>query len=162
MTVINVGMQASLNNFDGASRVNSLNVSTVPKGRMTIPNEIDAADDKAKIDNTSKDLNLEGIDFFENIHVSRTGQEKAGIPRLIKVTLATVDNRNMVLDNTEVSNVVPELWCKICISKDLHPVYSKQNKRLRDKKTELKNKAANKDENIRIVKGKLMMDNEVI
>jgi hypothetical protein len=107
-------------------------------------------------------LNLEEIDFLGNIQVSRIGQVKAGIPRMIKVVLPSVDKRNMVLDKTKILKELPEPWCKIYINKDLHPVYSKQNKRLRDRMMDLKKKPENKDKNIRIVKGKLMVENDVI
>ena len=129
---------------------------------MSIPNEIDTDDDNEKIVHLLGKLNLENTDFFEHIQVDRLGQEKAGIPRMIKVTLPSSDIRNLVLENTSSLKDLPEPWCKIYVNKDLHPVYSKQNKRLRDKMSELKRKPQNKEKNIKIVKGKLMVDNEVV
>ena len=82
--------------------------------------------------------------------------------RMINVTLPSTDTRNMVLENTSSLKDLPVPWCKIYINKDLHPVYSRQNKRLRDKMSELKSKPQNKEKNIKIVKGKLMMDDEVV
>lgn len=70
--------------------------------------------------------------------------------------------RDDVLKNTSKMKEAPEVFKKVYIKKDIHPVYADENKRLRSKMIELRKKPENKDKQIKIVKGDLMVDNEVV
>ena len=98
LTDIIKGMQASLSRIDGEKRANNLIVSKIPEGKMCIHNEIDTEDDTEKIKHLVSKLDLEEINILENMEVSRIGQIKSGVPRLIKVKLTSSDIRNKILD----------------------------------------------------------------
>ena len=162
LTDIIVNMQSSLNKIDGDGRANNLIISKIPEGKMTVHNEIDSEDDKVKINHLLSKLELEDESIIENIEINRLGQPKPGVSRLIKVKLQSSADRNKILENTKILKNLQEPWSNIYINKDLHPVYSKQNKRLRDKMAKIKMEPQNRGKNIRIVKGKLMVDDNVV
>ena len=53
-------------------------------------------------------------------------------------------------------------WKYIYIKKDLHPVYLKENKRIYKKLYDMKENPDNADKEIKVVKGKLLVDGNII
>ena len=106
--------------------------------------------------------NLDNVEFFDTLEVHRIGKEKAGIPRLVKVKLPSSAIRNEILNKASTLQRLSEPWSKVYIKKDLHPVYLKENKRQAKKMSDLRNNPDNQNKNIKIVGGKLLVDEVVV
>ena len=82
------------------------------------------------------------------------GKERRGYNRFIKIVLSSVNDRDEFIKNTEKLKASPEPWNKVFIKKFL----SEYN-RLRKKAYDLKKTAGNENKEIKIIKGKLFVDN---
>ena len=70
-----------------------------------------------------------------------------------------MQNRDEFLKGANERKNAPGPWCKIFIKKDQRPVYTTENNRLRKKANTLRKTPDNVKKDIKIVKGKLLMDN---
>ena len=166
LTSIIVNMQNSLNFVDGDKRNKNVIVSGLMEGDM---NGLDNNDDNISGDKNKLCILLNKLDVADlnddvlnNIKHSRIGKERPGFHRLIKVELPTSHIRNDILKNTSKLKTLSAPWDKIYIKKDLHPVYLKENQRLYKKMVELKAKDENKEKEVKIMKGKLLVDGVVV
>ena len=92
------------------------------------------------------------------LEIYRIGQEREGIPRMIKMEFDTMENRDAFLKNARKVKEAPEEWKKVYIKKDQHPVYVGENNRLRSKMKRLQKMPENKDKTILIKDGKLTVN----
>ena len=157
LTGIVVNMQSSLNRMENVERSCNLIISRIPEGDMESDNGI-LNEDKAKVSHIIKKLDMENTDFCENIEVNRIGKINPGKDRFIKVKLPTTNIRNDILKKKAILKTLADPLNRIFIKKDLHPVYQKENERIYKKMTELKKDAANEGKEIKMVNGKLMVD----
>ena len=82
-------------------------------------------------------------------------------PRLLKVTLPNKDMRENVMSNSPKIKNLDDPWKYVYINRDSHPVFQKENNRLRQKMNELRKLpeyAENAKERIKIMKGELKID----
>ena len=70
--------------------------------------------------------------------------------------------RDEFIKNTIKLKDAPEPWNKIYVKKDQHPVYLHENNRLRRRVATLKKTQGYENKEIKIIGGKLMVDNIVM
>ena len=75
---------------------------------------------------------------LEDLKLSRIGQQRNGVPRMLKVEFADMKARDAFVKNSSKMKEAPEIWKKVYIKKDQHPVYVSENNRLRKKMTDLR------------------------
>ena len=100
-----------------------------------------------------------GEDGIKNLTVTRIGAERTGYKRIMKVIFSTNTERDEFLKNAEKLKSAPDPWNKVFIRKDQHKVYVDENNRLRSKARELRK---NTQKEVKIFKGKLLVDNIVV
>ena len=122
------------------------------------------ADDIGKIKTLLTKLCLAGFNahILDQCSINRIGKQRSNYKRLIKVVLPTVALRNVILDNAKKLKTFTDLWKYIYIKKDLHPVYLKENKRIYKKLYDMKQNPDNADKEIKVVKGKLLVDGNIV
>ena len=71
-----------------------------------------------------------------------------------------MQGRDKVLPLSSKIKSLPEPWSKVYLKKDLHPVYSKENQRIRKKRYDLQTQFTNNNEQreVKIVRGQLQVD----
>ena len=99
---------------------------------------------------------------LENLKISRIGKERNRIPRMLKVKFADMKSRDAFIKNSSKMKEAPEVWKKVYIKKDQHPVYVSENNRLRNKMTDLRKLPENAGKDIFIKDGKLTINGSVI
>ena len=74
-----------------------------------------------------------------------------------------MDERDKVLSVASRLKSQP-IWTKVYIKKDLHPVYAKENQRIRKKQYDLSThfSSNNEEKEVKIVKGALLVDGVVV
>ena len=160
-----INMQKCLNRIDGEEQCNNIIISGLSEGIMSGPDvglENDVNDDKGKVTPLLQKLVLDDYQLLENIVVNQIGQAKSDSNRLVKVQLPSTVLQNEILNKASVLKKLPASWSKIYIKKDRHPVYLKENKRISKKMYDLKKDLNNREKNIRIDKGRLVVDGNVI
>ena len=105
-------------------------------------------------------MDIDGSVPRETLEVSRIGQPNNSATRLLKVNVQTKEARDSIIGKAKHLKNKSEPWCKIYVKKDVHIVYAKENQRLSSRRKELKEN--NPDSDIRIVDGKLLMDQRVV
>ena len=111
-------------------------------------------------------LKLMGTDHFDqgainNFNISRIGRERTGYNRAVKIVTGSKEERNEFTKNAKNLKNADDLWKKVYVRKDEHPVYLAERTRLRKKMEELKRNPDNRNKEITIKDGKLMVDSEV-
>ena len=159
LTQIVVNMQASLNRIDSDKRITNIMVAGLSE------NPIDDGGNVLNSDNqkVKKLLDVMAIDESvprENLQLSRIGQPNNSATRLLKVNVQSKESRDVILEKAKHLKDEREPWCKVYVKKDVHIVYAKENQRLNNRKKELKER--NPESNIRIVDGKLLIDQRVV
>ena len=91
--------------------------------------------------------------------ISRIGRPREGSNRAIKIVTTSIDEREKVLSLAPHLKTQPA-WSKVFMKKDLHPVYAKENQRIRKKRYDLATQFSNNNEQkeVKIVKGALQVD----
>ena len=138
-------------------------ISGLPEDSIIDPDNGETLnDDKDKITYLLGELALTDSTFIQNITVNRIGVEKPGANRLVKLILPSSVIRNNILSKApKIKNLNPS-WSKVYIKKDLHIVYSRENARISKKLADLRNNPDNHGKEIKIVKGKLLVNGEII
>ena len=81
---------------------------------------------------------------------------------MIKIGFQSMNERDaFVKDSKKIKNA-PEIWKKVYVKKDQHPVYVNENNRLRKKMTDLRKLPDNKDKEIVIKNEKLTINGNVV
>ena len=153
-------MQKCLNKVDSAVRNKNVIITGLPEGEIPIDEHSSKTTDSEKVKFI---LGITGNTHFdgrmENLEITRIGEVKAGFNRVMKIVLADMDERDKFLKDTMKMKDAPAPWNKVFVKKDQHPVYLEENKRLRKKVGELKRKQGYENKEIKIVDGKLLVDN---
>ena len=97
---------------------------------------------------------------IDNFECNRLGQHKENSTRLIKVNVKSKDTRDLILEKAPSLKEKNDLWRKIYVKKDVHPVYSRETSRIYKKMKTLKEQ--NPEKEVKITDGKLMVDGKVV
>ena len=152
-------MQASLNRIDSDKRITNIMVSGLAEGPIDDNGNL-LSNDKEKIVRLLDVMEIDQSVPRENIQVSRIGQPNSSATRLLKVNVHSKESRDTILEKSKHLKNKREPWCKVYVKKDVHIVYAKENQRLNSRRRELKEK--NPEADIKIVEGKLMVDQRVV
>ena len=157
-------MQKSLNRVDSEVRNKNVVITGLPEG------EIPGGDGDHAL--TTDDEKIDWIlrvtenTYFnnrtENFRATRLGEPKPGYNRVVKIVMSSVDERDEFLKNAIKMKDAPPPWNKVYIKKDQHPVYLGENNRLRKKVNDLKKKPGYENKEIKLVNGKVLVDNQVV
>ena len=162
MSEIIINMQSSLNRIDSSTGNTNIIVSGLQE--QDIENEQDGQlkEEKEKIRRLLEVMEVEAdvlanVDAFE---CSRIGQIKENATRLVKVNVGSKVTRDLILQKAPSLKNKNELWGRIYVKKDVHPVYSKETSRIYRKMKSLKEKNPTKE--VKIVDGKLTVDGRTV
>ena len=157
-------MQKSINRIDSESRKTNIIITGLPESDIvvtsnnnqpdTLVNDIDKV--KVLIGNISEENDLD-VDTWT---IDRIGVPRDGSTRAIKVTTNNTDERDKVISLAPRLKSCENVWNKVYLKKDVHPVYAKETARIRRKRKELLTQYENNNENheVKIVKGHLQVD----
>ena len=162
MLYIIVNMQSSLNRIDANMRNTNIIVAGLHEGDIMDDDVGELKGEKKKVERLLKVMDVEaevlaGIDTYE---YTRIGQIKDNATRLVKVNVQSKETRDKILEKAPSLKDKNELWKKVYVKKDVHPVYSKETSRIYKKMKLLKEQ--NPEKEVKIFEGKLMMDGKVI
>ena len=161
-TVIN--MQRSLNSIDSEKRSRNLIISGLTEGQLTAENVTVESDlDKVNLILSAVGLPQKQLDCDEGL--SRIGKANDnGRPRLLQVVCGSNEIREDVMKASPKLKEKGDVLSKIFINRDAHPVYQKENGRLRKRLSDIKRTENEKgnDCDAKIVKGKLIWNQNVI
>ena len=154
-------MQQCLNKLDNDERNKNIIISGIPEENVAVNDNIPLTNDHEKI---SQILHLTENRYFnddsiKNLNISRIGAERKGYNRFVKIILPSINDRNEFLKNAVKLKSSPAPWSKIFIKKDQHPVYLAENNRIRKKAYDLKKMSGNENKEIKVVNGKILVDN---
>lgn len=82
--------------------------------------------------------------------------------RAIKINVLNKQNRDAILKKAKSLKDAREPWKRVYLNRDEHPVVVQENSRLRKKMNGLKKKEEYKGKNIKIEKGKLKVDGQIV
>ena len=99
---------------------------------------------------------------LQKIKISRIGKPREGMNRVLKLTFLNMVDRDEFVKDSNKLKTAPEMWKKVYVKKDQHPVYLAENNRLRKKMETMRKDPNNAGKNVVIKDGKLTIDgNEV-
>ena len=99
---------------------------------------------------------------LQNITITRIGNQRNGMNRMIKLTFINQKERDAFVKNSSQLKQAPDQFKKVYIRKDQHPVYIAENNRLRKKMTNLRKEDGNDQKTITIKDGKLTVDGTIV
>ena len=97
-----------------------------------------------------------------NLDITRLGKEKPGYNRMLKIKLQSITDRDEFLKNAKKLKDAPQVWSKVYLKKDQHPVYIAENNRLRKKMYDLKKTPGYESKNVKLVNGKLYVGEDIV
>ena len=163
-----VNMQKCLNRIDGNGRNLNIIISGLSEKDIKVENSQDQnqqllATDENKIAWLLRFIGNEKFvnEELKNCKIERLGKERTEKKRTIKMSVPSVQVRDEILKSAKKLKTGPDDISNVYIKKDQHPVYIAENNRMRKKMFELRQKEENIDKNIKIEKGKLLVDNVV-
>ena len=131
-------MQRSLNSIDSEKRSHNLIISGLTEGQLTVENETKNSD----LDKINLVLSVIGLpqNHLENdVGISRIGKaNENGKPRLLQVVCDTNQIREDIMKASPILKDKGDDLSKIFINRDTHPVYQKENRRLRNRLADIK------------------------
>ena len=134
-----VSMQKCLNQIDSAERVTNLMISGLSEEEMTNDDGTNLVDDEAKLESLLHKIGINDIDDkigdFVFTRIAAANERKR---RLLKVNVGSKELRDKICLETKKIKLLPAPWKTVYINKDVHPVYLKENQRIRKKMQELK------------------------
>ena len=159
-----VEMQKFINKIDHDDRKANIIVTGLSENTVDpLPNE---GDDVTPLTNDTDKIKALIASIAQGEHfdvssweISRIGRPKEGSNRAVKIVTPSSDVREKVLSIASCLKSRPK-WTKVFIKKDLHPVYAKENQRIRKKRYELEThfSSNNEEKEVKIVKGALQVD----
>ena len=160
-----VEMQKFINRIDHDERKANIIITGLSEDAIEAPPDVHGAiatlhNDTNKVKVLIKSIaGNENFDV-ENWQISRIGQVRQGSTRAMKVVTTSAEEREKVLPLSSKLKSLPEPWSKVYVKKDLHPVYSKENRRIRKKRFDLQTQFTNNNEQreVKIVNGQLQVD----
>ena len=160
-----VEMQRFINKIDHDDRKANIIITGMSEDAIDTP-----PDDRGVVGTLQNDVEkvkvlidlIAGNEHFDvdNWQISRIGQVREGSTRAMKITTTSTEERDKVLPLSSKLKPQPEPWSKVYLKKDLHPVYSKENQRIRKKRYDLQTQFTNNNEQheVKIVRGQLQVD----
>ena len=157
------GMQKSINMIDSKERDMNVVIYGLPEEEIDTSGGI-LANDKEKIQHILQlvECRIFDGDAFSTLEFERIGRPRENYNRVMKVKCGTRENRDEFIKNSNKLKEAEEMWKKVYIRKDEHPVYIAEKKRLRKKMFDLKKIEENESKEIVIKDGKLLMDGVVV
>ena len=156
-------MQRSLNKSDSDVRNKNIIITSLPEGDIETDHKIMKSDHEKVswiLDFTKNESFSE--EAIGNFQIDRLGEPKIGYNRVLKITLPSAEDRDAFLEEVKTLKNAPEPWSKVYVKKDQHPTYIAENNKLRKKMKLLKSNPDNQNKDIKILKGKLLVDNEEV
>ena len=159
-TVVN--MQRALNSIDSKDRANNVIMLGLTEEDMTVDGIL-LSGDAEKIKFIFRKINI-----GENIIPStsqRIGRDINGEKRrALKIIFKDYDTREIIMENAWKLKAFGNPLDKVYINRDTHPVYQKENQRLRKKFNDLKKRADLQQEpnRVKLTKGLLTLDDVTI
>lgn len=161
MSQIIINMQSSLNRIDSDKRITNIMVSGLSEKDIT-DNEKELKSDTEKVQRLFEVMGIDAAtkSSVPTFQMSRIGQPNDSATRLLKVNVKSKEVRDSILEKAKDLKDANELWKRVYVKKDVHIVYAKENQRLNSRRKILKENNPNSD--IKIVNGKLIMDDHVV
>ena len=162
-----IEMQKSINMIDQDKRKSNIIVTGLPETAVTMPSSMEGCDpvtienDTDKVSTMLSIISQDEQNFNVNEwDISRIGKPRQGGTRALKIIMSSPEERDDVLSIASKLKTAGDTWKKVYIKKDLHPVYIKENNRIRKKRYDLVNKYKYNRENheVQIVRGELKVD----
>ena len=162
MTDIIVNIQSSLNRIDANTRNNNIIISGLTEEDIVGDDVGELRTDKEKIQTLFEimDVGTDVLASTDEFEYTRIGQIRDNSTRLVKVNVRSKITRDKILDKSPSLKGKSELWKKIYVKKDVHPVYSKETSRVYRKMKNLKEQ--NPDKDVKIQDGKLLVDGKMV
>ena len=162
MTDIIINMQSSLNRIDANTRNNNIIISGLQEEDI-VGNDIgQLRNDKEKVQTLFEVMQV-GTDIVavaDEFEYTRIGQRRDNATRLVKVNVRSKATRDKILEKAPSLKGKNELWKKIYVKKDVHPVYSKETSRIYRKMKTLKEQ--NPEKEVKIQDGKLLVNGRMV
>ena len=99
----------------------------------------------------------------EDHEIVRIGKPSVNYTRIVKLNVRSKTNRDAILlKSKDLKNNTEDSVSSVYLKKDLHPVLVHENNRLRRKMKDLKKLESNNGKEIKLLKGKLLIDNSVV
>ena len=161
-TIIN--MQKELNSIDYDKRSKNLIIAGLSEETLTVENTaVDTDIDKVNL--VLSTIGLVDVQLVDDSCLSRIGKPtNNGRPRMLQVVCENNEVRERIVKSAPKLKEKGDLLSKIYINRDTHPVYQKENARLRKRLSEIKR--SEKDKGVecdaKIVKGKLVWNNNIV
>ena len=159
-----VTMQKSLNTIDADKRVTNLIINGLPEEEITNDEE-ELVDDKTKTKYLIHSIGITNIDpHIDGFEFTRIGTPVEGKKRVLKIDVGSKDIRDTILKETKKLKLLPAPWKRVYINKDVHPVYLKENQRIRKKVQELKKVPGFEHETgrVKLENGMIMVDDAMV
>ena len=150
--------QRSLRFQDSEVRQKNLIVSGISEKDITDSRGTYKTDDE-KIAAVFRELAINPPDGYT---MERLGKPSEQYARSIKLNLVNKTNRTDIAKKSKELKNKQAPWNKVYLNYDLHPGDVEENKRLRKKKKALENLEENKNKEIKIEKGNLMVDGDIV
>ena len=159
-----ISMQRAFNSLDQGERSTKAVIQHLPEHNMDGTGEGERlTNDLEKIQQICQFMEHHIQEqVLQNLKISRIGQERNGIPRMLKVEFADMKARDAFVKNSSKMKEAPEIWKKVYIKKDQHPVYVSENNRLRKKTSDLRKLPENAGKETFIKDGKLTINGSIV
>ena len=160
-----VSMQKCLNQIDVEKRVTNLMISGLPEEEMITAENTNLADDKEKLKTLLHNIGINDMDAeIDTFEYTRIGVANERKRRLLKVNVGSKDTRDKICVETKKIKLLPAPWKSIYINKDVHPVYLKENQRVRKKMQDLKKVPGFEHESgrVKLENGLLKVDGAIV
>ena len=159
-----INMQRSLNSIDSQKRSRNLIISGLTEGQLTAEN-VTVESDLEKVNLILSAVGLAEKQLADDEGLSRIGKPNENRrPRLLQVVCDSNEIREEVMKASPTLKEKGDVLSKIYINRDVHPVYQKENGRLRKRLSDIKRTENEKGNecDAKIVKGKLIWNENVI
>ena len=155
LTNIIRNMQKSINMIDMEERSTNIMISGLSEEVIESDGRNLTSDDE-KINHVMTLVNCgDALNDIES--TTRIGREEQGKTRMMKIKMRNKTSRENVVKNAPSLRHKGEMWKKVFLKKDTHPVYAQETNRIRKKLKDLSVNPANKDK-LKIEGGRLLLD----
>ena len=165
LTGVIVTMQKSLNMIDADKRVTNLMINGLPEEEMRDADDEILDDDQSKMKCLLHSIGINDIDAsIDEFEFTRIGIPAEGKKRLLKINVGNKETRDKICKETKKVKLLPAPWKYVYINKDVHPVYLKENQRIRKKMQELKKNPGYEHDTgrVKLENGMLMVDGAMV
>ena len=142
LTSVVINMQNSLNHVDAEKRTTNLIINGLLEADINPgDNSPPLTNDKDKFRHLLHKIGVNDLDAdIEQFEFVRIGEQKNnGRNRIVKINVGSKEIRDKICKESKKVKLLPDPWKLVYINKDVHPVYLKENQRIRKRMAELKN-----------------------